>query len=82
MAIRQKTLPASERCDRSYKTDIVSSVCMENADYDSCHEWVRGELRCVDVPDIEMVKSAEELDGTNVETTARFLLAVETHINY
>lgn len=40
---------------------------MENANFESCHEWVRGELQCVDVPDIEMVKSAEELAGTHVE---------------
>lgn len=49
------------------KPILYLPFAMENADYDSCHEWVRGELRCVDVPDIEMVKSAEELDGTNVE---------------
>lgn len=49
------------------KPILYLPFAMENADYDSCHEWVRGELRCVDVSDIEMVKSAEELDGTNVE---------------
>lgn len=45
------------------KPILYLPFAMENADYDSCHEWVRGELWCVDVPDIEMVKSAEEQDG-------------------
>ena len=49
------------------KPILYLPFAMENANYESCHEWVRGELQCVDVPDIEMVKSAEELAGIHVE---------------
>ncbi|MBP3704767.1 MAG: Type 1 glutamine amidotransferase-like domain-containing protein [Clostridia bacterium] len=38
-------------------------LAMEPARYDGCYEWISGELREVDVPRIEMVRSAEELAG-------------------
>lgn len=36
-------------------------LAMESATYDSCYEWINGELKDVDIPAIEMVRSAEEL---------------------
>ena len=34
--------------------------------YDSCYEWIQGELKNVDVPYIEIVRSAEELADKNM----------------
>ena len=39
---------------------------MENAYFDSCYEWIQGELKEVKVPEIEMVRSAEELAGKDL----------------
>lgn len=36
-------------------------LAMEKEAYDSCREWIEGELSGVDIPGIEMVRSAEEL---------------------
>lgn len=36
-------------------------LAMEEERYDDCFEWIRGELKNVDIPAIEMVRSAEEL---------------------
>ena len=36
-------------------------LAMEEDQYDSCYEWVKGELGSVDIPGIEMIRSAEEL---------------------
>lgn len=36
-------------------------LAMEEAVYDSCYEWIRGELAGVEIPGIEMIRSAEEL---------------------
>lgn len=36
-------------------------LAMESNMYDSCYEWINGEMRDVDIPAIEMVRSAEEL---------------------
>ena len=36
-------------------------LAMEDDQYDSCLEWIRGELGGIDIPGIEMVRSAEEL---------------------
>ncbi len=36
-------------------------LAMEEKQYDRCCEWIRGELRGVEVPGIEMIRSAEEL---------------------
>lgn len=36
-------------------------LAMESDMYDSCYEWISGEMGDVDLPAIEMVRSAEEL---------------------
>ena len=36
-------------------------LAMEEAQYDSCYEWIKGELDGIEIPGIEMVRSAEEL---------------------
>ena len=36
-------------------------LAMEEEQYDSCYEWITGELRSVEIPGIEMIRSAEEL---------------------
>ena len=36
-------------------------LAMEEEQYDSCYEWIIGELSDVEIPGIEMVRSAEEL---------------------
>ena len=41
-------------------------LAMEEDQYDSCYEWIGGELRDVDVPGIEMIRSAEELSGKHL----------------
>ena len=36
-------------------------LAMEKDKYDSCYEWIKGELGSVDIPGITMIRSAEEL---------------------
>ena len=36
-------------------------LAMEEEQYDSCYEWIAGELAGIKIPGIEMVRSAEEL---------------------
>ena len=36
-------------------------LAMEEDRYDSCYEWITGELSRVEIPGIEMVRSAEDL---------------------
>ena len=36
-------------------------LAMEEEHYDSCYEWITGELSSVEIPGIEMIRSAEEL---------------------
>ena len=36
-------------------------LAMEEDQYDSCYEWITGELSGVEIPGIEMIRSAEEL---------------------
>ena len=38
-------------------------LAMEEGQYDSCYEWITGELHSVEIPGIEMIHSAEELAG-------------------
>lgn len=40
-------------------------LAMESDMYDSCYEWITGEMKDVDIPAIEMVRSAEELAAKN-----------------
>jgi len=42
--------------------------------YDECYEWIKEELRNVDVPSIRMVRTFEELASENLEEyTALFI---------
>lgn len=36
-------------------------LAMEADMYDGCYEWIKGELKEVDIPGIDMIRSAEEL---------------------
>jgi len=36
-------------------------LAMEEEQYDSCWQWITGELADIDIPGIEMIRSAEEL---------------------
>ncbi len=45
-------------------------LAMEEDRYDSCYQWITGELRSVDIPGIEMVRSAEELARKHLEDYA------------
>ncbi len=41
-------------------------LAMEREKYADCYEWIKDELKNVDVPYIEMVKSADELAAKNM----------------
>lgn len=41
-------------------------LAMESDMYDGCYEWINGEMRDVDLPAIEMVRSARELANKNL----------------
>ena len=41
-------------------------LAMEESQYNSCYEWITGELSDVEIPGIEMVRSAEELSRKNL----------------
>lgn len=43
------------------KPCLYIPLAMAQEKYDSCYEWISGELKSIDVPNIDMVKSAEEL---------------------
>ena len=49
------------------KPCLYIPLAMPQDKYDSCYEWIRGELKVVNVPDIEMVRSAEELSSKNFD---------------
>lgn len=42
--------------------------------YDSCYEWIKGELRNVDIPSIEMVRTFEELASKDLEKYAALFI--------
>lgn len=39
----------------------------EDHPYDSCYEWIKGEISSIDIPGIEMVRSFEELEKKNLD---------------
>ena len=60
----KQTEKAIRRLDEVIRHDLPClyiPLAMEEDHYDSCYEWVTGELGSVDIPGIEMVRSAEEL---------------------
>ncbi|MGN0115674.1 MAG: Type 1 glutamine amidotransferase-like domain-containing protein [Acutalibacteraceae bacterium] len=49
-------------------------LAMESESYDSCYEWICGELESVDVPKIDMVRSPQELSLVDLfEYSALFI---------
>lgn len=49
------------------KPILYIPLAMSNDKYDSCYEWITSELDSVDVPAIDMVRSAEELVSKKLE---------------
>ncbi|MDE7281861.1 MAG: Type 1 glutamine amidotransferase-like domain-containing protein, partial [Ruminiclostridium sp.] len=43
------------------KPCLYIPLAMEQEKYADCYEWIRGELKKIHIPYIEMVKSADEL---------------------
>ena len=43
------------------KPCLYIPLAMEPEKYDSCYEWITGELKNVNIPSVEMVRSATEL---------------------
>ncbi len=48
------------------KPCLYIPLAMEREKYADCYEWIKDELKNVDVPYIEMVKSADELAAKNM----------------
>ena len=60
----EQTIRAVQRLNEVIRHDLPClyiPLAMEANRYDSCYEWIRGELGSVDIPGIEMIRSAEEL---------------------
>lgn len=49
------------------KPCLYVPLAMEEQMYDSCYNWIKGELKNVDVPYIEMVRNANESINKNFE---------------
>ena len=61
---REQTVRAMRRLDEVISHDLPClyiPLAMEEDRYDSCREWITGELSGIGIPGIEMVRSAEEL---------------------
>lgn len=52
------------------KPILYIPLAMEKDKYDSCYEWIIGELKDVKVPHIEMVRSVGELSNKNLDDYA------------
>ena len=66
----EQTIRAVQRLNEVIRHDLPClyiPLAMEEDKYDSCYEWIRGELGSVDIPGIEMVRSAEELARKHLE---------------
>lgn len=48
------------------KPCLYIPLAMKQDVYDSCYEWIKGELKNIDVPHIEMVRSEDELATKNM----------------
>ena len=60
----EQTIRAVQRLNEVIKHDLPClyiPLAMEEDQYDSCYKWITGELSRVDIPGIEMIRSAEEL---------------------
>ena len=64
-----QTIEANKRLNEVIdhaKPCLYIPLAMEQEKYPACYEWVKGELKDVDVPYIEMVRSADELAAKNL----------------
>lgn len=64
-----QTIEANQRLNEVIdhaKPCLYIPLAMEQEKYPACYEWVKGELKDVDVPYIEMVRSADELAAKNL----------------
>ena len=60
----EQTARALQRLNEVISHDLPClyiPLAMEEDQYESCYEWITGELSKVDIPGIEMIRSAEEL---------------------
>lgn len=65
----EQTIEANKRLNDVIdhtKPCLYIPLAMEREMYDSCYEWITGELKDVQIPSIEMVRSAEELAEKNL----------------
>lgn len=51
------------------KSVLYVPLAMDEEDhpYDSCYDWIKGEISSIDIPGIEMVRSFEELEEKNLD---------------
>lgn len=64
-----QTIEANKRLNEvidHLKPCLYIPLAMEQEKYASCYEWIKDELKNVDIPYIEMVKSADELATKNM----------------
>ncbi len=64
-----QTIEANKRLNEVIdhsKPCLYVPLAMEEEMYDGCYEWIQGELKHIDIPYIEMVRSAEELASKNM----------------
>ena len=64
-----QTIEANKRLNEVIdhsKPCLYIPLAMEREKYTSCYEWIKDELKNVDIPYIEMVKSADELAAKNM----------------
>lgn len=64
-----QTIEANKRLNEVInhsKPCLYIPLAMGQEMYDSCYEWIVGELKNVDIPNIEMVRSADELSTKNL----------------
>ena len=65
-----QTIEANKRLNEvidHLKPCLYIPLAMEPEKYDSCYEWITGELSAVEIPGIEMVRSAEEILSKNLK---------------
>lgn len=66
----QQTIATNKRLNEVIdhnKPILYIPLAMQSESYLSCYEWIKGELKDVDVPNIEMVTSANDLFDKNLE---------------
>jgi dipeptidase E len=64
-----QTIEANKRLNEvidHFKPCLYIPLAMEQEMYDGCYKWIKGELKGVDIPRIEMIRSADELSTKNL----------------